>query len=270
MTSQPTRTVSCQGTNQRDDQRRHRRRSRPRSARGCVPTARVRTTTACPRRESRAARGTDRWQTAAMAPVVTLSASFGAGGSIIGPRVAEALGPAVPRPGHPDRGGRGPRGPDGRRDGARRAPDVGHGPALRQPGPGRGGARHRVRLRAHRGPCVARRPARAGVPRPDRAHPQADRRHRGRGDPRAGRGHRAARPARPRSTCASTARRGAHPAGRRLRADRRGPGPQAARRDRPGPRGLREALLQVRRPRRAATTTSCSTPPRSSSTPAST
>ena len=31
------------------------------------------------------------WQTARMAPVVTLSASYGAGGSIIGPRVAERL-----------------------------------------------------------------------------------------------------------------------------------------------------------------------------------
>jgi cytidylate kinase len=32
------------------------------------------------------------WHTVVMAPVVTLSASFGAGGSVIGPRVAEALG----------------------------------------------------------------------------------------------------------------------------------------------------------------------------------
>jgi cytidylate kinase len=35
---------------------------------------------------------TVRWHTVVMAPVVTLSASFGAGGSIIGPRVAEELG----------------------------------------------------------------------------------------------------------------------------------------------------------------------------------
>src|SRR3954454_15943287 len=31
------------------------------------------------------------WQTVVMAPVVTLSASFGAGGSVVGPQVAEAL-----------------------------------------------------------------------------------------------------------------------------------------------------------------------------------
>ena len=47
-------------------------------------------------------------------------------------------------------------------------------------------------------------------------------------------------------------------------------GAQARGRDRPRPRGVREALLQVRRARTPATTTSCSTPPCSSSTPAPT
>ena len=41
--------------------------------------------------ESRAASTRVWWQTVVMAPVVTLSASFGAGGSVIGPRVAEEL-----------------------------------------------------------------------------------------------------------------------------------------------------------------------------------
>ena len=72
------------------------------------------------------------------------------------------------------------------------------------------------------------------------------------GHPGPGRGHRAARPAVGAARAVGRAERSTHPACGRPRRRRRGAGAQAARGDGPCPRGVREALLPVRRPRRSS------------------